>query len=134
MKNLQDIIEGLLDMDDEVADNAVVDSMTKKLIKQCNAVRGRKTQYEHFDAWGQELKEGDIILTEYFDIGMIIGFGKSGAGGWASRHRGDDIIFSTDGEPHKLGDYGTHDHVDKVNNGYCLKIPDVFALKSLLKK
>ena len=124
MTSLQDIIEGLLDMDEEAADKAVIDSMTKKLVKQCNAVNSNNN-YEHFDAWGQELKVGDVILSENFDVGIILGF---------SNPSGDDIIFCTDGESHKLGDYGFERGVDKVNNGYCLKIPDVSILKSLLKK
>lgn len=128
MKNLQDIIESLLDMDEKTADKAVINSELKRIIKQFNQYNPNSSKFDYYDAMGREVKVGDIILTENMELGSVIGFGKGG--GWASKYS-DVVYFSVDGEQHddfdSLG-------VSNVACGYFIKIPNVKILKELLKK
>lgn len=129
MKNLQDILaEGLLDMDEKVADKAVINSELKKIIKQFNQYSPHSSKFKHYDAMGRGVNIGDIILTENMELGSVIGFGE-GNGGWASRSY-DTVFFSKDGEPH---DDFNRLEVGDIRSGYFIKIPNVKLLKGLLK-
>ena len=127
MKNLKDIVEGLLDMDEEAADKAVIDSATKKLLKDFNSYNPRIPNNYCYDALGREVKIGDIIFTEVMEAGIVIGFGK---GGWSS-NKVDTVYFSRDGEM-----YDDYDNlqVSNIRCGDFIKIPNFKVLKELLKK
>ena len=127
MKNITDIIESLLDMDEKTADKAVIDSATKKILKDFNSYNPKTSGNNYFDALGREVKIGDIILTEVMGAGIVIGFGE---GGWASS-RSKYVYYSRDGE--KYDNFDTL-NVGSVQNGSFIKIPNVKILKELLKK
>jgi hypothetical protein len=74
MKNLQDIIEGLLDMDDEVADKAVNMVAAKKIV--ASAHKKQNFNFEgSVDCYGRELNIGDLVIGNFVgctSIGIII--------------------------------------------------------------
>lgn len=119
--------ESILDMDEENADKAVINSELKKIIKQFNQYSPHSSKFKHYDAMGREVNIGDIILTENMELGSVIGFGK---GGWASQIS-DVVYFSTDGEQHD--DFDNSLGVSNIKCGYFIKIPNVKLLKGLLK-
>lgn len=76
MTSLQDIIEGLLDMDDEAADKAVNVVAAKKVVasahKKQNFGFGDSTPV---DCYGRELNIGDLVIGNFVgctSIGIII--------------------------------------------------------------
>lgn len=118
--------ESLLDMDEEAADKAVVDSVTKKLIKNYNSISIYGVKYDCYDAIGREVNIGDMVINEHMEIGIVMGFE---ADRWASDNK--TIIISTDGEQ--------HEHINEkgaatTRNGEFLLIPNIKSLKKLIEK
>ena len=127
MKNLTDVIESILDMNEKAADKAVIDSVTKKLIKNYNSTSIYGVKYDCYDAIGREVNIGDMVINEHMEIGIVIGFE---ADRWASSNN-KTIIISTDGEQ--------HEHINEkgatpTRNGEFLLIPNIKSLKELIEK
>lgn len=76
MKDLQEIIEGLLDMDDEAADKAVNTVAAKKIVASAH----KKQDFgfggsNPVDCYGRELNIGDLVIGNFVgctSIGIII--------------------------------------------------------------
>jgi hypothetical protein len=80
MRDLQDIIEGLLDMDEETADRAVNVVAAKKLVNVASK-KQEAIHYSNMDSYGNKLKEGDLVIGNYVgivSIGIIIKMTEDG--------------------------------------------------------
>lgn len=80
MRDLQDIIEGLLDMDEEAADKAVNVVAAKKLVNDASKKQD-VGHYSNMDCYGHKLKEGDLVIGNYVGIvaiGIIIKMTEDG--------------------------------------------------------
>lgn len=84
MRDLQDIIEGLLDMDEETADRAVNAVAAKKLVNDASK-KQNVAHNSNMDCYGHKLKEGDLVIGNYVgttSIGIIIKI--TGEGGYCA--------------------------------------------------
>ena len=80
MKDLQDIIEGLLDMDEELADKAVNMVAAKKLVNDASKKQD-VVHHSNMDGYGHKLKERDLVIGNYvgsISIGIIIKITEDG--------------------------------------------------------
>ena len=126
MKNLKDIVEGLLDMDEETADKAVNMVTAKKLVNDASKKQDAP-HHSNMDCYGHKLKEGDLVIGNYVgttSIGIIVKITEDG------RYCAVDFTGTQN-----IEDFKTRD--GKIRCPYAcdslIKIPSIKMAKEIIK-